>query len=391
MAKKSFYRRKLKTGPPVWYARFKTPDGWTTGKNTGCTTRRDAEAWAEANEYRIITPSIVDTEHPENITFGRASAGFFAWEGPWSMDRRVTGRRHSLRSCREKQELLERHVLPYFRDIPVQDIGAHVLKDFRNGLASRGLSASTINKALIVVRTVLKDLLEREVIDRVPVVAGAATPRTEKEIFSIDEIRRLFAAPWDDIRARAGAMLASTTGCRLGEIQALKVGQVNFEDRYIIVKHSWDERLRVLNATTKGGKARTIFFPAVVAAELRALLDIHPQRDNPEAFLFFSVKTQGKPCEQRIFNRALKKALRSIGINEAERVRRGLNFHSLRHFINTLFVSKGVPVLMIQQMIGHNSISMTEQYLHPRPEDFSEIRRIQDALFEVEDERGAVQ
>jgi len=222
-------------------------------------------------------------------------------------------------------------------------------------------------------------------------VAGAATPRTEKEIFSIDEIRRLFAAPWDDIRARAGAMLASTTGCRLGEIQALKVGQVNFEDRYIIVKHSWDERLRVLNATTKGGKARTIFFPAVVAAELRALLDIHPQRDNPEAFLFFSVKTQGKPCEQRIFNRALKKALRSIGINEAERVRRGLNFHSLRHFINTMFVSKGVPVLMIQQMIGHASISMTEQYLHPRPEDFSEIRRIQDALFEVEDERGAVQ
>lgn len=389
MAKKSFYRRKLKTGPPVWYVRFKTLDGWTTGKNTRCTTRRDAEAWAEANEYRITAPADVDAEQPENITFGRASAGFFSWEGPWSMDRRVTGRRHSLRSCREKQELLERHVLPYFRDIPVQDIGAHVLKDFRNGLAARGLSASTINKALIVVRTVLKDLLEREVIDRVPVVAGAATPRTEKEIFSIDEIRRLFAAPWDDIRARAGAMLASTTGCRLGEIQALKVGQVNFEDRYIIVRHSWDERLRVLNATTKGGKARTIFFPAVVAAELRILLDVHPRRDNPEAFLFFSLKTPNQPCQQRLFNRSLKKALRAIGISEAERVRRGLNFHSLRHFVNSLFVNRGIPILTIQAMIGHNSVAMTENYHHTRPEDFSEIRRIQDSLFS--DEPGILQ
>ncbi len=43
----SFYLRKLKKGKPVYYVRFRIPGGsWSSGKNTGQTSRGSAEAWA---------------------------------------------------------------------------------------------------------------------------------------------------------------------------------------------------------------------------------------------------------------------------------------------------------------------------------------------------------
>jgi integrase len=52
-----------------------------------------------------------------------------------------------------------------------------------------------------------------------------------------------------------------------------------------------------------------------------------------------------------------------------------LCFHSLRHTCASWLAMKGVPMRVIQAVLGHSSINMTEIYSHLRPEVMSRAMR----------------
>jgi site-specific recombinase XerD len=60
--------------------------------------------------------------------------------------------------------------------------------------------------------------------------------------------------------------------------------------------------------------------------------------------------------------KAFKRMVRKAGLDER------IHFHSLRHTTGSWLSMKGVPMRVIQAIMGHSSVSVTERYSHLAPE-----------------------
>jgi integrase len=74
---------------------------------------------------------------------------------------------------------------------------------------------------------------------------------------------------------------------------------------------------------------------------------------------FVFKKKDGSPCGsvKTGFLRAIKK----VGLE-------GLRFHDLRHTFGTRLVVRGVDIVTVKELLGHETIKMTMRYSHPTPE-----------------------
>ncbi len=148
----SLYSRKRKNGKPVYYAKLRMPDGsWSSGKNTGQTSKNSAEAWAI--KY-LQTGQVV---HKENVSLAAFAKDFFSWEGDWATDKRVTGKRISLRQCKEKTALLDNRILPVLGKIKLTNIDKAIIREFRNNLFKQGLSGPGMKVCKILMRPQKQD------------------------------------------------------------------------------------------------------------------------------------------------------------------------------------------------------------------------------------------
>jgi len=377
----SLYKRNK-----IYYVRFKLPDNsWGTAKSTGETSRNKAERWAF--DY-LMTGKIV---LKENITLAEYADGFFSWDGDWATDKRVRGLRISKRQCYSLTYLVRNHLVPRMGSIKLVNIDRSQIKLLRNGLYNSGYSGNTINKVLSALKAILEAAEEESLIQVVPRIDRAAIRPKLKGILTLEECRKLFSFDWksepahchppkDQFMGYVGNLVASSTGLRLGELQALTLSDIHLDEGYIFVRRSWDNFFG-LNETTKTGKVRHIFIPELVKNTLKKLMDTNPDPANPESFVFYSEKTSGKPAEPVIFYRSLYTAMRRIGISEDERRRRNITFHSWRHWFNSLLINARVPIAKIQSITGHLTNEMTQHYYHLQLEEMNDVLQVQESIF----------
>lgn len=352
---KLFYLYKRKS---IYYCRFKLPDGrLTPAKSTGATSKFKAERWA----YDYLSAGQIVIK--QNITLAEYAEGFFTWDGAWATDKRVRGLRISRRQCHNLTYLLKSHLLPRLGTMKLTLIDRAIIRDLRNNLYNSGYSGNTINKILSALKAILETAEDQSLIQFVPRIDRAAINPKLKGILTIEEVRRLFSMDWkseaahchpakDQFMGYVGNLVASSTGLRLGELQALTLSDIHLNEGYIYVRRSWDNFFG-LNETTKTGKVRHIFIPGIVRDTLEKLIRTNPEPENPESFVFYSERTLGKPAEPVIFTKSLYTAMRKIGIPEQERRERNITFHSWRHWFNSLLINARVPIHKIQSLTGH--------------------------------------
>ncbi|EJN02825.1 site-specific integrase [Herbaspirillum sp. YR522] len=147
-------------------------------------------------------------------------------------------------------------------------------------------------------------------------------------------------------RNRAMLLLTHLSGMRVGEVAALRIGDVVAADGSI------KSELRLLPEQTKGRHARTVF----VAERLRGELAVYtatlksPRFDRP---LFYTQKRAGFTANTlcQYFHHLYKK----VGID-------GATGHSGRRTFITTLANKGVRVLMA--LAGHRNIGTTQAYIN---------------------------
>lgn len=79
---------------------------------------------------------------------------------------------------------------------------------------------------------------------------------------------------------------------------------------------------------------------------------------------------------QNVVNRSFKPLLEKAGLPQ-------IRFHDLRHTCATLLLDKGVHPRIVQEMLGHASISLTlDTYSHVLPDMQNQTVSAMDALLE---------
>ena len=161
---------------------------------------------------------------------------------------------------------------------------------------------------------------------------GAARVR----YLTVDEARRLINASDPDFRTLVRAALA--TGCRYGELCALRVGAYNPDVGTVHIAQSKSGHSRDVVLTDEG---RSLFREITAG---RAGDEILLRRDN------------GKPWAKS--NQAVP-----MGLAVARaKIKPAISFHALRHTWASLAVMNGVPVMVVARNLGHSSTLMIEKH-----------------------------
>ena len=230
------------------------------------------------------------------------------------------------------------------------------------------LSGNTLSHYHSFVTSVLRQA-EREML--IPYNPGlrVAPPKVEKEkpnYFQPEELARIIDALDDEpIRWKAMIHLFIVTGCRRGEILALKWSKVDLEKRVILIdaSASFLPGQGMVEGGTKTGRARTVTIPAETAALLKKyrswqtelrLQNMDRWQDNDFVF----TRDNGLPQFPTTLASWLNSFSRRHGLPH-------INPHSFRHTAASIMIAEGVDIVTVSKMLGHANPSITtDVYSH---------------------------
>jgi len=258
------------------------------------------------------------------------------------------------------------------------EITAAEIDAFIKHMAAKDLSASRKN---VVIKAGTKPL-------RWAFAKGwiATDPTRGHILFSGDNAKRNILTPtiaaaifrnnWNNERAKIGNMLASVTGLRCGEIQALRFQDIGPDCIY--VGHSWNKEDNL--KPTKNNEKRTveIQFPFLINALIK-LTQQNPWGVSPESYVFWSEYKSDIPMHGTVFLDNLRKALIEIGFS-TEKAQQYL-FHGWRHFY-TSYMIKRLEKKLLKSQTGHKTDGMLELYGdHQTEGDRETIQTVQRETF----------
>ncbi len=234
----------------------------------------------------------------------------------------------------------------------IATIASLSVSDMRAWMAherARGLSARSLARGLSAVRGFCRWLAEREGLDPTAVLS-ARSPRYRRKLpRPLDEdaaaamlatVGEDAAEPW--IAARDTAVITLLYGCGLRISEALSLTGA-------------DATLaEVLRIRGKGGKDRLV--PVLPAARkaVSAYARLCPFHLGPTDALFRGAR--GGPLSPRLVQRAMERARNALGLPASATP------HALRHSFATHLLSAGGDLRVIQELLGHASLSTTEAY-----------------------------
>ena len=185
----------------------------------------------------------------------------------------------------------------------------------------------------------------RHVIKKPFVLPSKLYPRKEFVLPSVmtqEQIKHLFAN-MSEARQRAVISLLYGCGLRLGEVQSLKMSDIERSSNRILIRQG------------KGNKDRYVLLPVYVLNELEHYYRAY----RPKVYLFESKQLKDKPLHSRSVQTIVNSAMMSSGFKSGI-----YTAHSLRHSFATHMLDIGSDIHSIKTLLGHSKIETTMIYLH---------------------------
>jgi len=237
--------------------------------------------------------------------------------------------------------------MPRFKGDALVDIGVGELQQFATDLR-KSVSGKTVVNILGAVFAVLKYAegcgMKVAKVGFTDLQLGSTGPETPVAFFSRDQVHDIIAAAEEPFKTLFA--LAWYTGCRAGELLALTLADLNFDQRTIRVNKSSDDNTREIRQPKTKASVALLPMPSALETTLRNyLLRWQP---NPEGILFPAPRKKGYPrSRDNVVKCGLKPVLRKLGIST---VNTGL--HAFRHGLATELVEASVPVTVLQTKCG---------------------------------------
>src|SRR5829696_3236637 len=269
----------------------------------------------------------------------------FEWLRYVEQDRK--GRPSTIQGYRS---VLQSRLLPEFGELSVESITADMLDDYRVRLVGEEtLSARSVNKLLVQLHAIFK---RAQRLHKLPSNPAAGVERQPlRHAAESEQDASLFTA-------------AAFTGLRMGELRALRWGDVDFAARRVHVRRNYTSRAL---GDPKSGKVRSVplIDQAIPAFDRLSRRERFTDRDD----LVFCSPTGGYVDDSRLRKRYFA-ALERAGLKR-------LRFHDLRHTFGTLAV-QAFPLTDVMAYMGHADISTTMVYVHhvPRHDAAERLSRV---------------
>jgi len=286
----------------------------------------------------------------------------FEWLRYVEQDRK--GRPSTIQGYRS---VLQSRLLPEFGELSVESITADMLDDYRVRLVGEEtLSARSVNKLLVQLHAIFKRAQRLHKLPSNPAAGVERQPLRRSgdiDVLTPAEVEALARAAESEQDASLFTA-AAFTGLRMGELRALRWGDVDFAARRVHVRRNYTSRAL---GDPKSGKVRSVplIDQAIPAFDRLSRRERFTDRDD----LVFCSPTGGYVDDSRLRKRYFA-ALERAGLKR-------LRFHDLRHTFGTLAV-QAFPLTDVMAYMGHADISTTMVYVHhvPRHDAAERLSRV---------------
>jgi site-specific recombinase XerD len=268
----------------------------------------------------------------------------------------------SERTLRVYKDDLE-HYEAFLGACDVDEAGASEIRKFAGSLVMEGKAASSVNRALSTLRGYYRYRLRfgnltsdpgREVEN---LASERALPRFMFENEAASLMESISGSDFSDLRDRALFEVLYSTGCRASEIVGIRVDRV-------------DNSHSLIRVMGKGSKERVVFLGRLASEALSRYLPMRTARlqmlnikDHGKVF----INRRGSPLSVRGLEKIVEKR------KGASNLKKALSPHAFRHSFATQLVAAGADIRVVQEMLGHSSISTTQVYTHV---DMEHLRKV---------------
>jgi integrase len=271
-------------------------------------------------------------------------------------------RGRSPNTLHDYRRIINQFLVPALGSIPIEDLTAHHLDSlYTSASKDRGLAASSIRRYHAVLSAALNQAVRWGWLERNP-AERATLPSSAPKALQVptpEEVRALI----DACTARSETfgmfvLLAAVTGCRRGELAALRWDDV--DQGSIAVRASlWSRGGESGIKSTKTGRERTVVIDGVVAGVLERwrarCLSVAADWGVTyvdDAFVFAARPDGSVPVNIDTYSSYFRREADALGLSH-------VHLHSLRHFAATELLSSGIDVKDVSTRLGHANANLT--------------------------------
>lgn len=247
------------------------------------------------------------------------------------------------------RNVLSKHVLPYWRDWRLRDIGKLDVQQFVADKFQQKAGWQTVRNAWTLLSGILETAVEYGYLTVNPARGVKFPPQALREapaMIAGDDFAKLLSEVVEPYRMMIG--LIAATGLRIGELLALRWRSLDLNIGTLTVRESVFEGKMQLPKTLKA--RRTIPLGPHAVKLLKEHRDRSPRRSDDD--LIFPNREGASMRESKVLRRVLQPAAERAGLGR-------VTWHQFRHIHSSLLNDLRVPVKIAQEQLGHASISTT--------------------------------
>lgn len=238
-----------------------------------------------------------------------------------------------------------------------------IIRRYLVDLQRRGLKATTVNRHLSAIRSYYRfEILngDREDNPFGQIRSLKKESKLPNHLFFKD-LEKIFNKGGEDFFTIRDFLIFKTlysTGCRVSEL-------VEMDVNYVL---SSESRIQVIG---KGDKDRFVYFTPDVKAIIKKYLPLRQElllkKEKDSTKLFLDYKAVG--ITTRGIYYLVDKRIREAGIKKK------VSPHTFRHTFATHLLNEGADIRIVQELLGHKSISTTQIYTHTGIEKLRQVYR----------------
>lgn len=243
---------------------------------------------------------------------------------------------------------LNQMILPQLGELLLEHIDEDAIVTWRNTLRAKGYASSTVASALKTLKSILRTAVKAKLLAGMPEVSNSHVRKEQPWLTAEEYAQVVRCAEGISDMMLALVLLAGDAGLRRGEAIGLKFSHII--DGVIDLR---EQKTRYGVGALKNKKPRLIPMTlglAAVVSRLRA------EAKSDDSYVLLN--QHGKPLSYFSVIDRIHRLCRLAGIKKK------VKYHSLRHTFISNLGGKGVPLPVVQQLVGHAAMSTTQLYMH---------------------------